>query len=495
MLARKVAYNTAVQIFGKIIGFFISGTLLVIVSEHLGTYNMGNYVTIIAFVGFFVSLSDLGANLLLVRDIAQNETDKERITGEYFGFRLTFSLLVMLLGPLVALLIPQYGPLIIKGSIIITAAQFILLVNQMFISMLQTRLMLDRGVLAELINRVVTLGAVIAAVRLGWTGTNFFFAVLYATLIGSIVNLLISFAFARRLWLVRPVFTLESWKRTLITIAPIGLFTFLGMIHFKADTIMLSLLKSPHEVGVYGYAYKIGEIIFTFPVMFIGALFPRLSQLLTENKEKFRQLAQLAFDALVVGTIPFLAFVFLGARYFTVLLSRSSYQDGLAAGNALQILTVAMVAWFIGTLFIHLLIMANDYKGLIRNLTIVVGINILLNVLLIPSFSYYGAATATVITELIMLVLTVAYTKKTLQFQPKINYWGGTVLATLVMSIIVTWLLTTTTFNLDDYAAAGRLHQMMTIIGLAVACFSLFTLVFWPIGGRNLVRNFRNKGA
>jgi O-antigen/teichoic acid export membrane protein len=53
MLARKVAYNTAVQIFGKIIGFFISGTLLVIVSEHLGTYNMGNYVTIIAFVGFF----------------------------------------------------------------------------------------------------------------------------------------------------------------------------------------------------------------------------------------------------------------------------------------------------------------------------------------------------------------------------------------------------------------------------------------------------------
>jgi O-antigen/teichoic acid export membrane protein len=495
MLARKVAYNTAVQIFGKIIGFFISGTLLVIVSEHLGTYNMGNYVTIIAFVGFFVSLSDLGANLLLVRDIAQNEADKERITGEYFGFRLTFSLLVMLLGPLVALLIPQYGPLIIKGSIIITAAQFILLVNQMFISMLQTRLMLDRGVLAELVNRLVTLGAVIAAVRLGWTGTNFFFAVLYATLLGSVVNLLISFAFARRLWLVRPVFTLESWKRTLVTIAPIGLFTFLGMIHFKADTIMLSLIKSPHEVGVYGYAYKIGEIIFTFPVMFIGAIFPRLSQLLTENREKFRQLAQLAFDALLVATIPFLTFIFLGARHFTVLLSRSNYQDGLAAGNALQILTVAMAAWFIGTLFIHLLIMANDYKGLIRNLTIVVVINVLLNIVLIPTFSYYGAAIVTVITELLMLALTVAYTKKTLDFRPKINYWGSTVVATAAMAVIAYWLLTTSTFNLAGYATASRLHQMATITGLAVVCFSLFTLVFWPMGGRSLVRNFRNKGV
>lgn len=491
MLAKKVAYNTFIQMVGKVVGFFISGILLVAVAERLGTYGMGNYVTILAYVGFFVSAADLGANLILVRDIAQNEKERVAITGEYLGFRLTFSLAIMLLAPIVALFIPQYGELIIKGSLIVTAAQFLLLVNQMFISMLQTQLMLDRGVFAELANRLVNLGIVLYAIRIGVTGVDFFYLVLYATLIGSVVNMLITFLFARRLWPIRPKVNLSSWRKTLATIAPIGLFTFLGIVHFKADTILLSLLKSPHDVGIYGYAYKIGEIIFTFPVMFVGSVFPKLSQLLVDNKERFRQLAQLVFTMLLLATVPFLTFVFLSAKYFTLLLSRTSFVDGLVAGTSLQILVIALFAWFITTLFIHILIMANDYKGLIRNLSISVIVNIVLNLIFIPYYSYYAAAAITGITEILMLILTVAYMKRRIGFSPRLDHFGTILLSTIGMALALLWVMRLPSFSYESFASAGRFAQMGWLLTLGFVSGAIYLALFFPLKGRKLLAELR----
>jgi len=492
MLAKKVAYNTFAQIAGKILGFFISGVTLIIIAEHLGTFNLGNYVTIIAFVGFFSTLSDLGANLVMVRDIAQNEDDRVNITAEFLGFRITFSLIIMLLAPFIAMLVPQYGELIIKGTIIAAGVQFLLLINQLFVSMLQTQLMLDRGVFAEMLNRVVTLSLVVLAVRFNYQGIAFFYAVLYATLAGAAVNLLTTFAFARKLWPVKIKISLQAWQKTLITIAPIGLFTFLGMVHFKADTIILSLMKTPYDVGVYGYAYKIGEILFAFPTMFMGAVFPRLSQLLVTDKAKFYKFAQVSFDALLIGAIPFLTFVFLSAKYFTVLLSRNSFTDGLLAGNTLQILTFAMLSWFLATFFIHVLIMANDYNGLIRNLTIAVIFNIILNLILIPKFSYYGAAVTTGVTELLMIALTVRYTKQKLNFLPRLNYFFPIIIATLVMGLAILLITALPSSQLAIFAQESRTNQMALIAGLGLISGLVFTAVFYPFSGRKFISSFRS---
>lgn len=491
MLAKKVAYNTLVQIIGKIVGFFISGITLVLIAEHLGTSNLGIYVTIVAFVGFFSTLADLGVNLILVRDIAQNEAERVRITGEFFGFRLTFSLIIMALAPLVAALIPQYGELIVKGVVIAVITQFLLLINQLFISLLQTQLLLDRGVLAELVNRLVTLTLIVTVIHRGLTGDDFFYAILYISLIGAVVNTAITYLFARRLWPITLHLNPATWKRTLLVVAPIGAFTFLGMVHFKADTIILSLLKPPHDVGVYGYAYKIGEILFTFPTMFMGAVFPRLSQLLHSDRAKFNQFAQTSFDVLLIGTIPFLSFVFIMAKYFTLLLSRGSYSDGIQAGYSLEILTVAMMAWFIGTFFIHLLIIANGYRGLIRNLSLAVVVNIGLNLYFIPRYSYLGAATTTVLTEALMLGLTVAYTNNFIQFSPKLRYLLPTLISTAVMVAAIQLTLHLPLANDLVFAQASRICQMAIISLVGLVGLASFLIPFWPTTGRHLLNHWR----
>lgn len=165
MNARKIAYNTVAQVVGKFIGFFISSFFLIILASALGTEGMGYYTTVTAFVAFFVNLADLGINMVMMREVAQNPHERERITGDFLGFRLLYSLAIMALAPLVAWLFPQYSSLVIFGVLIAALAQFLLLINQTFVSVLQVSLRLDRAVSAEVVNRLLTLLLVVIGAR------------------------------------------------------------------------------------------------------------------------------------------------------------------------------------------------------------------------------------------------------------------------------------------------------------------------------------------
>jgi O-antigen/teichoic acid export membrane protein len=465
MSARKIAYNTVVQIAGKIIGFVISGLLLVIVADRLGTSGMGDYVTVLAFVNFFVTIADLGANLVLVREIVQREGQGERITGEFLGFRLTFSLAVLALAPLVALLIPQYTMLIVWGVAIAAVAQFILLLNQLLVSVLQTRLQLDRATLAEIANRVFSLGGVIIIGQSSLHGAGFFYALLTVVLAGSLVNFGVTYFYARKFWRLRPKYSRQALLTTVMLVLPMGIFSILGTIHFKADTILLSLLKGSYDVGIYGYAYKIGEIIFTFPVMFVGAAFPRLSTLFREDRERCKQFFESVYNILVIGTIPFLTSLFFLSPHFTLILSRNAVADGILSGQVLQVLTAAFFFWFIGTAFIHLLIAANEYASLTRNLAIAVAMNVVLNLILIPRYSYFGAAWVTFITEAVMFTLTVRYVIKNLQFRPQVKFPWAIAAASLVAIVITASIIQTPPFQFEHYTSYGRMAQMGLLIG------------------------------
>ncbi len=482
MSARKIAYNTIAQVAGKFIGFFISSFFLVILAGHLGTTGMGYYTTVTAFVAFFVNVADLGINLVMMREIAQNPDKKEVITGEFLGFRLLYSLVIMALAPLVASFIPQYGQLIVWGVAIATLAQFILLINQTFVSVLQVSLKLDRAVFAEIVNRAVTLGCVIVGAYLVSDVTRFFYFVLWVTVLAAFVNALVSYWFARREWGIRPVFDLGRWKQILFLVVPMGAFSFLSMVHFKSDTLILSWLKPAYDVGIYGYAYKIGEILFSIPMMFIGIVFPQMSALFAkEDKSEFLELTQKSFSVLLLVTLPFIVGVYLLAPYLTTLLSRQSPADGLIAGSVLRVLALAMLAWFFGALYQHILLAGSSYKGLIRNMTIAVIINVGLNFFLIPLYSYFAAASTTVFTECIMLVLTVLYVRKTTGFVARFRGLVPILLATLVMALFVWGFERIINMSVSHFAQDGRLKQLLVLVGFggAGAVGYLGTLLVW----------------
>lgn len=480
MSARKIAYNTIAQIAGKFLGFFISSFSLVIITEHLGTIGMGYYTTVTAFVGFFLILAELGFNTVMVREIAQNWEDRVRLTGEFLGLRIVFSLVVLGLAIPAALLFPQYRGLVAAGVGIAALTQFLLLANQIFVSVLQLNLQMDKAVISETINRLVTLGLYIVASRYIDDGTTFFFAVLWITAFAAAINLFVSYLFTLKLWPIRPVISLSRWRELMVLVIPMTVFSFLGVIHFKADTVILSLVKTPYEVGVYGYAYKIVEVMFTIPLMFLGVVFPRLSMLVVDDEAGFHALGQKTFEALLLSTVPFIIGIYLLAPYLTTMLSRQSLGDGLAASRALQVLCIAMFGWFFGALFQHVLLATKHYTGLIRNLTIIVIANLAINLVFIPRYGFMAAATTTAITECSMLILSIVYARQALNFRPKLRGGFTVIVATIVMTLAVyggmQWLP-----SVETFATAPRLAQLAQLAGFAVigAAAYILTLMLW----------------
>ena len=94
-------------------------------------------------------------------------------------------------------------------------------------------------------------------------------------------------------------------------------------------------------------------------------------------------------------------------RSFLVLFG-FGYQQSVIA---LQILVWTIVFTFVGAAFVRLLEASNRQVIVTKISLICVIVNILLNLILIPKFSYIGACIATVITEIILVsgVIKMAY--------------------------------------------------------------------------------------
>jgi O-antigen/teichoic acid export membrane protein len=469
MSARRIAYSTLVQIAGKLIGFFVSAFLIVVLADRLGTRGIGDYTAVLAFVNLFVSVADMGINFVVIRDIVQRPAEKAKIAGRMLGFRFSFSLITLLAAPLVALGIPRYNqPQLVIGILIIALAQFILLWNQFYVSIMQSQLRMDRATATELINRVVTLVGTVILSRFSLTIDEFFFGALGMIFVGSVVNLIASMLWCRDFGPIKVVIDWQEFKKTFREVFPVGLFSLLSAIHFRMDSVLLRSIRGSYETGVYGYAYKIAEIIFTFPVMFMGNIFPKISELWKTDKQAFTRMLQKVLDVLLLATPPLLLAVYAFAPHLTVIIARNEYLDALLAGGVLRILIIAMFFWFISTLFTHALLVTNDYRGLIRNVAIAAVVNIVLNFFMISRYGFWGAAWVTVISEGLLIVLSyqflLQYCTERLRF---VELWKNLPIL-VVMGGILLGLRALPILEIEQFATLGRFGQLL-LVGSAIA--------------------------
>ena len=482
MSARRIAYSTIAQILAKSLAVFVSSFMLVILANHLGTIGMGYYSTVTTFVTFFAACAELGVTAVMLREISQNAEARERITGEFFAFRIVFGAVMMSLGPLVALCIPQYSQVIVLGIVIQSVTQFIATCSLSFACMLQISLQLHRAVYAELASRIFCLVMIVFAAKYYTDSTQFFFFVLWLTALAGLMHAVVTYLFARQLWRIRPCFGLRRLKAILILVLPMGLFSVLGMVHFKSDTFLLSVLRPAYDVGIYGYAYRLAEILFHIPLMFVGTTFPRMSELRKTDLSGFSVFCQKVFATLGFVALPVVTGVALLAPYLTTLLAGQNVADAIIAGHVLRILSIAMLGWFFSSFFQYMLLAGSDYSVLTRNLALAAVANIVLNVLLIPYFSYYAAALITVATEAGLLLLTALAVHDRTGFRPQLRPMFPVVWAAALMSGAVAWAGHTCVIPVADFAVAPRLYQLLVLCGLSLfgAATYAVTLWFWP---------------
>jgi O-antigen/teichoic acid export membrane protein len=433
MLGRKITYNTIISAGARIIGLALSLIIIGFITRYLGQAGFGYYATILAFLFFFTVLADLGLYSICLREISQPQADEKKIISNAFTLRILAGLLIFGLAPLVVCFFPY--PSQVKLGVLVGAVGFWLMSNQqVLMGVFQKYLRMDKVALAEFLGRVVQLGLVVFFIKRD-LGLLFIVGALVG---GSLIDFILVFIFSRKYISISFEFDFSFWRSLLKESLPLALAIIFTMIYFKIDTIMLSLMKPVADVGIYNLAYKFLESLLFFPVMFVGLIMPLMSRYAFSAKEKFKQITQKTLDILLVFIIPMvIGTLFLSKEMVTLIAG----EDFALSAGVLNILIIAAGIIFLGVLFSNMIIALKKQKKLIYIYGFGVAVNLIANFIFIPKYSYYGAAGATLLTELVvtglMLIILSQVPKRLPSFKLIFKY----LLAGLVMALSLYFLI------------------------------------------------------
>lgn len=406
---------------GKVLGTAISFVTVAILFRYFGVTGIGEYTTVFAFIGFFSVLADFGLQWTLIRELTV-DADKNKVFHNIFSFRF-LSALILYAAAFGAVWFFPYPHEVKVGVGIIALATFLTTVNSALVSVYLNNFRLDITVAAEVVGRVVTLGLIYLVVSAGGT-----FAAAMATYIGgNLVNLIIDFALLKRFISFGMKFDMVYWRHVIRQAVPIGVVMVFGFIYYKIDTVMLSMMKTMTDVGIYGTAYKMLEILQTIPVMFLGAAFPLVTRYATTGDERVKPAFQKSFDFLILLAVPVVVIFFFLAgpiiRFiaggkgveFVSESTVSAFGYAITSVTTMRILILSVAVNFVSQLYIYMVLSLGRQKSAIWPTVGFAVFNVILNLVLIPRYSYLGAAVATLLTEVIVCITYIILTNRFLR--------------------------------------------------------------------------------
>ena len=435
-LSTKVAYNTIIQIISKVIATLLGLVAVAFITRYLGREGFGEYTTVMTFLSFFAILADLGLTLVTVQMISRPGARQNKILGNLLGLRLLSGIIFIGLAPIVVIFFPYSEA--VKIGVAIAALNFLFIaLNQIFVGLFQKHLRMDKVSIAEVIGRVVlVVGAILTAkLDLGLNG------VLAATVAAGGTSFLLHYLYSRSFARVKLYFNREVWKEILSRTWPLALTIMFNLIYLRADIIFLSLIKRTTkigiiaEVGIYGAAYKVIDVLITFPYVFIGIILPILSSAWArKDKKSFQNILQKTFEIMVILAIP----LTVGAQFTANdIVALVAGHDFILAGPILRVLVGAAGLIYISVIFAHAIIAIDQWKKVVPVYLFAAVTAVIGYLIFIPRFSYWGAVWVTLYSEAFILFAQAYYVRKLTNFLPNLNILFKSAAASGIMALAI----------------------------------------------------------
>lgn len=184
-----------------------------------------------------------------------------------------------------------------------------------------------------------------------------------------------------------------------------------SVIYLNSDITMLGTMKSNREVGIYAAATKMNQVLCQLIKSICTVVLARLSFYKSNDKEdEYNSLLTSVFKSLVLLIIPAMFGMFLLAPQIIMLISGASYMDAVPT---VRILVLNLFLSPINGFIAYQIFMPIKKEKIIFWATCGGAVsNIIMNVVLIPYFSYNGAAIATVMAEGMVMLISIRLGKR-----------------------------------------------------------------------------------
>ena len=427
---KRIFKNTSILFTAQIVNYILAFFYTIYLARYLGVSDFGILTFGISFTTIMGVTADLGLSILAVREIARDKSISSSYTGNLIVIKLVLSSITM---GLIALFMNlfNYPTQTIQVVYLLGLWMVFTSFTQLFYSVFQAYEKMEYQSIGTILYSILLFSGVFYGIL-----SNFsiqWFALIYLIVSGVVLFYTIFIYLAR---FPRPNLQVNwnFWKSKLTLALPLSIASIFSTIAFRVDTVLLSLFQGYVVVGLYTAPYKIIEVLLFIPSVYSAVIFPVLSRFHVSSKESFQLIYIKSIKYMIILGLPIAAGVTILSQDIILLLYQSAFSGSVVA---LQILIWTVPLLLLTTSFGIILISMNKQVLAIRLTFIYMIFNIGVNLVVIPQFSYLGAAVVTVLTELLNFVMLFYYLSKFICKVPLHKLIWKPTIATGIMSVFM----------------------------------------------------------
>lgn len=375
--------NTGTQMLFPLITFPYA--CRVIEAEGIGQVNF--FSSIISYISLFTCL---GIPLYAIREIARDRDDVVKMNRTAVEILLLHTMLTVLGYAAVAILcytVPQIQTDISLFLVLSLTIFFTAIGCEWFYQGIEDFLYVTiRGLIIKVIS-VALLFLLVKTkddlILYGWYSV-------IGVLGGNIFNF-----FRLRKYIHREniIFSQLDIRRHLKPVLKVFSFNVVTSIYLQLNPVLLGFMKDALAVGFFAAATKLMTMVLRLPSVLGSVMMPRMSNLIAENKEEeFRQYAQKSYDFTLAICLPLTVGLIFTAPYIIRTLCGVEF---LPATLCSQVIAPIVLMVGISNVFGMQVLYPIGKINIVILCSLIGAItDVILNILLIPRFSYDGTAVA-----------------------------------------------------------------------------------------------------
>lgn len=430
---RKIAANTLLLSIAEVVVKAAQFFIFVYIARQLGNAVFGRFNFAYSFSLIAVIFIDIGINYMIIREISIKKELLNKFISNSLMIKTALGIAVFILSA-IALNLLSYPKetrvlvyLLLLYMFLRSNTEFLFSVFKAFQRMHYEALIKIMGVALIL---VFGIGGLM------FTKDIVIFGLIYA-LIEFFVFLAALAVVMKRFIKIKMEFDFSFSKNIIRLASPFTLSMIFAGVYFYIDTVMLSLMKGDVPVGIYSAAYNITLALLFIPGMYTFAIYPILSGSYLKDRKQVTFIYERSFKYLYILGLPLSIGLFVIARNAILFMYGQNYSQSIIA---LKILAGFIVFKFLSYLIGTVLSAINKQKFRMYGQGISALLNLSLNLILIPRFSFIGAGIATLTSEIFLFVFTFIFVSKYFHSFSALKILYKPLIASVIMALAIIFL-------------------------------------------------------
>lgn len=368
------------------------------ISRILGVEKIGQYNFATAYVSYFALIANLGIQTYAVRTGSEIRDDKKQLNAfanEIYTINVISTIAALLLLFLILLTSNILAQYIMLASILSITIPLTTIGTEWIFNIYEDFTYIS-------IRSMIFQAASILLMILFVKKAEDVFIYAFITVMASAGANILNYKKASGYFEHRIIIS-SNLKKHLLPILILFFSTIASQIYLNADVTMLGILKGDYATGLYTAATKIYSLARNLMATIITIILPRFAFWNLNDKEKYLKIGKFVGRGFLSVVLPMSAGMILLGDKLIGLLCGAEY---LPAQGSFKILCMAFVFSSLGSFIANMALVVNHEEKTVLIATIAGAcINIIGNLIIIPKYSYTGAAFTTLLSEIVVFVI------------------------------------------------------------------------------------------